>query len=109
MAALGDGFAFRVTTEELESKAGDASNKIKAMKQAFVDMQAAVDNMIQYWQGEASDLYHRAYADKEDQIQEMIQRLEEHPRDLLQMAGVYKETEQQNEEISAPLVDDVIS
>lgn len=109
MALLGEGFVLKVNTQELETKADAASQKITNMAAAFESMKSAVDRMQQYWQGEASDLHHKAYAEKEEMIDVMIKRLQEHPTDLLKMAGVYRETEQTNTDASAPLLDNVIS
>jgi hypothetical protein len=39
----------------------------------------------------------------------MIKRLKEHPTNLLEMAGVYEETEQEIVQLTSALPDDIIS
>ena len=103
------GITLRVTPEQLKSKAGEVSSKIKTMEIAFDELARYVSRTSQYWIGEAGDKCRSLYEEDKKEVEEMLKRLKEHPKDLLVMAHVYEDVERRVEEISNALPEDVIS
>ncbi len=99
----------KVTTEELVNKADDVTNKIKKFKTSFEEIKKLMEGTSAYWIGEAGDLHRELYNKQVDDVDEMIKRLEEHPKDLCEIAGVYVSTETANNDIANQLSGDVIS
>lgn len=84
----------RVTPEVLRQKAGEFTDIIKEIKQHFKRAEEIAAKTKGYWQGEAGMRDRESYASFQEDIQYIVSRLEEHPRDLLTMAGIYSEAEQ---------------
>ena len=102
-------FTFRVKPEDLTTKSGEFSTIIKSINKRFTQIEEISKKTRGYWRGEAGDKDREGYASYQDDITFIIGRLEEHPIDLLRMAGIYKQAEQKAEAISAELkVDQII-
>lgn len=101
--------AFRVTPTALYEKAQETKEKIEEIKICFETLERTVQRTSVYWIGEAGELHRKAYQDQKDVIEEMLRRLEEHPRDLQQIAAQYEEVEAQVTELANELPSDVIS
>ena len=61
-----------------------------------------------YWEGDASEAHQKFYDSFKEDIETIVRRLKEHPRDLLEMAGIYVETEESAVQAAESLVQDVI-
>ena len=108
MASAGT-IQLKVTPEQLESKANTVTGLIRTIKTNFNTLSDVMQRTNGYWIGEAADKHRKLYSDKKDEIETMIRRLEEHPRDLLTMAGVYREAETSNVSTSQGLPTNVIA
>lgn len=94
--------------ERLKEKAGQVSQEIKAMTDAFGELAAVISRTSHYWVGEAGDHYRTLYAENKEEVEEMLKRLEQHPGWLLQAAQI-KEEDGQDETLPAPLPGDIIA
>ena len=99
----------KVTPEQLTSKAGEVENLIKTLEKQYNELEKIVNKTSGYWIGDAGDLHRKKSKEGKENIQTIIKRWKEHPSDLLKMAGLYQETEQEVEEIANSLPADVIS
>lgn len=100
---------FRVTTEALKQQANEVSTRVTRVQDLFSELRRTIQNTRSYWIGEAGNLYRQRYEERQDELDEMFRRLKEHPRDLLQIAGVYEEGERQVLEIINDLSTNAIS
>ncbi|MDE6590939.1 MAG: WXG100 family type VII secretion target [Oscillospiraceae bacterium] len=85
----------RVTPEVLESTADQFSEVVKDIKNRFNRIQAISSKTKGYWQGDAGTRDRESYASYKEDISFLMKRLEEHPTDLLSMAGIYRAAEQE--------------
>lgn len=83
----------RVTPETLEKKAAEFTGIINEIKGHFDQIEAVSARTKGYWLGAAGDKDRAGYASYKDDINYIIHRLQEHPTDLLSMAGIYREAE----------------
>lgn len=98
----------RVTPETLEKKADEFTGIINDIKEHFNQIEAISAKTNGYWQGEAGDKDRAGYASYKDDIDFVIRRLQEHPIDLLSMAGIYREAEKDVTNTNAALKTDQI-
>jgi hypothetical protein len=56
-----------------------------------------------YWRGEAADKHRKDMADRQQEIQRVVGRLEAYHTDILKMAGLYIETREVNVQIANQL------
>lgn len=98
----------RVAPEMLEKKAGEFTGIVNEIKGHFDQIEAISAKTKVYWQGEAGDKDRSGYASYKDDITYIIRRLQEHPTDLLTMAGIYREAEQDVASKNAALKTDQI-
>ncbi len=108
MAITGD-VRVKVNSAVLNSKAQAVSNSIGKMQQCFDQLETIIKRTSYYWIGEAGDLHRKIYQEQQPQIEEMMKRLKEHPRDLVTMAQTYDAAEVQIQAMAAELPGDVIS
>ncbi len=102
-------FAFRVKPEELEKKSGEFTAIVNSIKGHFARIEEISGKTRGYWRGEAGDKDRSGYASYQDDINFIVKRLNEHPRDLLRMAGIYKSAEQEvKEDVTKLKVDQII-
>ena len=83
----------RVTPETLERKASEFTDIVRDIQQRFDKIATISSKTKGYWQGEAGDQDRTGYASYQDDIAFILRRLQEHPTDLLSMAGIYREAE----------------
>ncbi len=103
------GVTIRVTPERLKTQADEVSRRISQMKRLFGELERVIGNTRSYWIGEAGNRHRQAYTERKDELETMFTRLEEHPRDLLQISGNYTQAEAEIEGMVATLETDVIS
>ena len=99
----------KVTPEQLESKAEIATGLINTIKSSFDTLSEVIQRTNGYWIGEAADKHRKMYMDQKNELDIMMRRLEEHPRELLSMAGVYKAAESSNVSTAQSMPTNVIS
>lgn len=83
----------RVTPETLENKAEEFSDVVKEIRTHFDRIESVSAKTKGYWQGEAGSTDRESFASYKDSISFLLRRLEEHPEDLLAMAGIYRSAE----------------
>jgi len=93
----------RVTPEVLQQKSDEFTGIIKEIKAHFDRVEGIAGKTSTYWHGDAGTRDRESYASYKDDIQFIIRRLEEHPTDLLTMAGIYRKTEQEVAAVNAQL------
>lgn len=98
----------RVTPEVLEQKAEEFSTILDGIRSSFDQILNISSRTKGYWQGEAGDQDRKGYASYEEEVQAVLKRLEEHPADLLSMAGIYRTAEKEAVSTNAALQTDQI-
>lgn len=98
----------KVTPEQLEQKAKDVSLAVSKMKSDFNKLSMAINGTHSYWIGQAGDLHRKLYNDKVNEVNEILRLLGKYPTDLMQMAGIYTKTENENKAAAATLNSNVI-
>ncbi|MCR4691227.1 MAG: WXG100 family type VII secretion target [Lachnospiraceae bacterium] len=99
----------KVKPEVMKSKAGEISTSIKSIEKELNEITRVVLGTKKYWEGDASNQHQKNYTVIKEDIPKILKLLEEHPTDLLKMAGLYEEAEKQNQLLSKQLPIDVIS
>lgn len=102
------GLSLKVSPEALKSTAQTAQSRIDKMAQIFDSVGQLVARSQGYWQGEAADVHRKSYEELKADIELALNRLREHPKDLLEMAQVYDTGEQGALELAAALPSDVL-
>lgn len=100
--------SIKVKTEVLAAKASSLQARTAEMRSLFGNLEQTVCSTSRYWDGEAGDKKRRDYFEKRQKTEELLKRLEEYPKDLLQMAGIYEEAEAAGTSISEALASEVI-
>lgn len=98
----------KVSTSVLKAKSQEILKQIKEIEKNWKLLYDCVDKSQNYWVGEASNQHRRSIADDKQDMEQVIKKLKEHPKDMLTMAGVYIETEKQATKIANALPKDVI-
>lgn len=98
----------RVTPEQLEAAAGEFSEKGTTVGNLTSQMTQLVEGLTSVWEGEAATAYTTKFRQLDDDIQKMIRMVQEHSKDLNEMARVYREAESVSQEEIAGLAGDVI-
>ncbi|SDZ97413.1 hypothetical protein SAMN05216349_10379 [Oribacterium sp. KHPX15] len=106
--AINGNVEFKVKTEELVAKSSEVTGYINKTKELFENVLELVEHSNYYWVGLAGDHHRKLFTEEKPNIEKILQRLSEHPQDLLQMAGVYdtaeKTTAAANQAISSDLI-----
>lgn len=85
---------------------GTTGGQIRTLTEQMV---STVDSLKATWEGEASAAYSTKFHQLEDDMQKMHRMIEEHVKDLNEMAQAYMDAEKQNMETANSLAGDVIS
>ena len=101
-------FVLKVTPAQLETRAKAVESHIKAFENDWKQMTDIIRNSKGYWAGDASTTHQKYFKECEDDVLQIIKRLKEHPRDLLTMAGIYKESENKASQLAKTVPGDVI-
>lgn len=101
-------FTLKVTPEVLEQRADVFWEIIKNIDNHFERILDISSKTRGYWRGEAGDADRAGYDSYKDDMAYILGRLDEHPSDLLKMAGIYKTTERGNAQVSDQLRTDLI-
>ena len=102
-------FILKVSDNALIQQANMITTNLENIRSALSQIRTTVYASKQYWQGAASSLHIKNYNITEPRMEEIINRLKEHPKDLLQMANLYQETERQNADAASALPSQIIS
>ena len=104
----GSGVKLKVTPEQLILKADEVLEDVNTMKTCIDTIQEKVDGTKGYWIGEAGELHRNLYYNQKENIDLIMRRLDEHPKDLKVIAGKYTAVEKEVEGIANALTDNVI-
>lgn len=102
------GIVLKVTPEVLTKMAEELQKQIDDIKLQFDVIDTEINRTRSFWEGDASDTHKNQYDALKDGIEESVRRLKNHPVNLLEMAGVYKETEAEAAAVTQSLLTDVI-
>ena len=97
-----------VTPEQLESTANEFNSIMTQVKGLANNMTDQVNGLSAKWQGEASTAYVNKFNQLNDDIERLSAMINDHVTYLNEMARVYRDAEQANEELSNSLAGDVI-
>lgn len=98
----------KVDTGKLVKQAGNIKKNIQSFRKEWNALKTAAENTKTYWEGDASNKHGNMLSKTVEEVEEVINRLSEHPDDLLKMANLYVEGEKASEEIAKSLPKDVI-
>lgn len=83
----------RATPEEMEVKAQEVLKEVSTMMREYEDMNRLVERTSGYWNGEAAELHRKRFREMQDEVQTMFQCLNDHAKNLEQIAAVYTGTQ----------------
>ena len=105
---MSSGIQIKVKTEELVGKAGIVKDKVILMQRQIDDAEQLLNRTASYWLGDAGDKKRKEFKDKKKAADQVIRRLSEYPEDLLEMAGIYDQSEKTNVANHTTLPTDVL-
>ncbi len=103
-----DGLMLKVTPETLQNTAQTVQNHISKLSSVFDSIGQLVSRSQGYWLGEAGDFHRSSFENRKEDIELVLKRLKEHPKDLLAMANVYSNAENEAQEMAAALPSDAL-
>ena len=98
----------KVDTSVMKAKAAQVSGEVQKIEKEWKSLQNTVKKSKSYWQGDASNEHQKYLEEVADDVEKIIRRMKEHPKDLLKMAGIYEGAESGAEALSGKLPDNVI-
>ena len=98
----------KVSPEQLISAAGDFSSKASNISSLTGEMTSKVGALASAWEGEAATAYITKFNGLQDDIEKIIAMVQEHAKDLNEMAEIYRNAESQNTADFESLSADVI-
>jgi WXG100 family type VII secretion target len=102
------GIELKVSPDTLKSKAQEIQGQIDRFESYWNQLNQIVVNSKGYWIGDASNSHQKQLKDYQDSVKRITKRLKEHPEDLLKMAEIYTEAEENATKIANKLPDDII-
>jgi WXG100 family type VII secretion target len=102
------GIVLKVTPETLIKMANDIEKQLDNIQKQFDSIDTEINRTRSYWEGDASDSHKEQYDSLKDEISQSVKRLKNHPTNLLQIANIYTETEDEVETAAQTLPEDVI-
>lgn len=102
------GIVLKVTPDVLTRMADDIEKQIQDVENQFNSIETDIDRTRSYWEGDASDTHKAQYDSLKEEINESVKRLKSNPKNLMQMAGLYSQTESELEAVAQSLQADVI-
>jgi len=98
----------KVSPDVLNRTASEFADEGTQLNNLTNQMLEIVQSMTSTWQGEASNAFITKFRGLEPDMQRMFRMVQEHSRDLQEMAAAYANAEQQNAEIASGLSSEVI-
>ena len=99
----------KVKDDALLSAASTLKDRISDMRSSYDKVMEIVQKTGGYWIGLAGYAHRSAFLEQQDDIDQIVRRLSEHPDDLLKIANLYVEAEKKSAEVPASLGADLIS
>ena len=97
-----------VTPEKLLAAAGEFNHSSSAVSGLTKQMVSMADGLKSVWTGEAASAFHQKFHQLDDDIQRLIRMIQEHVKDLQEMAQAYNAAERQAKETVSALLADPI-
>ena len=88
------GMEFSVTPQELIQKAEAMEQAIVSLKKDYADLKSLINRTSGYWIGGGGDSCRRMFMDRQEELEEMLERMRDHPEKLLNIAVVYRSGEE---------------
>lgn len=107
--AIQGSVTIKVKDDALLSAASTLKDRISDMRSSYDKVMEIVQKTSGYWIGLAGDAHRNAFLEQQDDIEQIVKRLSEHPDDLLKIANLYVETEKKTAEIPGGLGSVLIS
>ena len=98
----------KVNSDQLAQTASEFGAKAGSVGNLTSEMTNLVTSLASSWEGEASSAYVAKFRGLDNDIQLLIRMIQEHSRDLEEMARTYAQAEAQNLEEISSLTSDVI-
>ena len=102
------GIQLRVTPSELQRKAGEISGLLSNVRNEYESLKNIASASKAYWTGDAANTFRSYVQGIDSDMQRVLNRLSEHPEDLLKMAGIYQDNEENIVSMASKLPVDVI-
>lgn len=102
------GITLKVSPRELKAKAEEIQNQIKGFQSSWEQASYVIQNTKGYWIGDAGNAHQKQFEQYKEDVERIIRRLQEHPEDLLKMADLYEQAEEQAVIKSEKLSGDII-
>ncbi|MCQ2497761.1 MAG: WXG100 family type VII secretion target [Lachnospiraceae bacterium] len=99
----------KVTPEKLLSSSEEFGSMGVEMNNLTRQMMEIVNGMRSFWQGEAQGAYNSKFSMLQADMDKLYRMVEEHSKDLSEMARNYQETENVNMESGQNLESNVVS
>lgn len=99
----------KVDPQKLMSTADEFSSTGSQVKTLTDNMVSIIDSMKTMWEGEASTAYNTKFHQLQDDMDKMYRMIQEHVKDLNEMAQQYMTAETANIDTGNSLAGDVIS
>lgn len=98
--AISQGQVTKVDTSKLETASATLKQKIQKARTSYGNVMTIVKNTNRYWIGEAGEEHRNAFLEQQDDIDQILARLSEHPDDLMKIANIYVKVEDATDEIA---------
>lgn len=98
----------KVTPEKLIQTSGEFATTGNQMKNLTSEMMAQIQGLKGIWQGEAADAYGTKFQSLQTDMDKLYRMVQEHVKDLQEMASQYQTAESGNAEQGSSLHADVI-
>lgn len=98
----------KVTPEKLIQTSGEFATTGNQMKNLTSEMMSQIQSMQGIWQGEAANAYGTKFRSLQTDMDKLYRMVQEHVKDLQEMAGQYKMAETGNAEQGSGLNSNVI-
>ncbi|MCR5556413.1 MAG: WXG100 family type VII secretion target [Butyrivibrio sp.] len=86
----------RVTPEQLKAQKGIIDQDINNIRNDIEGIKSELAATESYWFGSAATKERKIFQDSMQKVTEMMNRLDTYPARILQMAGIYETTEENN-------------
>ena len=101
--------SLRVTPDKLTTAAAEFSNSASTVRNLTTQMTGIIDGLSGIWSGEAATAYKNKFHQLDDDIARFHKMIQEHVKDLQEMARVYKQAEAEATQASSGLPVDPIN
>ena len=98
----------KVTPEKLIQTSGEFATTGNQMKSLTSEMMSLVQGMKGIWQGEAANAYGNKFQSLQPDMDKLYRMVQEHVKDLQEMAALYQKAEAGNAQQSGSLNSNVV-